>query len=370
MCGERINDMDFDSDSSLRRNVWARKAIRILDEELARSADTHLRKVVFEGLPNIDFSFKDESTQPTGSLKHRLARSLFFDAICSGFVGEDTIIVEASSGSTAISEAYFARLLGLKFVAVIPKGTSGAKVEAIEKFGGICHFVDNPQDVYATAEEIARRGGGYYFDQFANGARVTDWRRDNLAQSMFDQFGAAHGKTPDWVVVGVGTGCSASTIGRYIRYKGFLSRLCVVDVEYSAFYDAFVSGDNSIVVDTPSRIEGVGRQRVERSFLPGVVDRMIKVEDAASIAAMHVLSERIFFRVGASSGTNFFGACRIAACMREGGAAGSLLTLICDSGSRYSHSYYNETWLKDRGIDIRPWVIMLNRFLDTGVWQL
>ena len=62
---------------------------------------------------------------PTGSLKHRLARSLFLYGLCNGWIGpESTTIVEASSGSTAVSEAYFARLLGLPFVAVMPASTS------------------------------------------------------------------------------------------------------------------------------------------------------------------------------------------------------------------------------------------------------
>jgi len=81
----------------------------------------------------------------TNSLKHRLARSLFLYALCNGWLREQSTIVEASSGSTAISEAYFARLLGLPFVAVIPAGTSRMKIEAIEFYGGHCHLVANPQ---------------------------------------------------------------------------------------------------------------------------------------------------------------------------------------------------------------------------------
>src|SRR5207245_4018716 len=65
----------------------------------------------------------------TGSLKHRLARSLFLYAICNGWVTEGTTVVEASSGSTAVSEAYFAKLLGLDFVAVMPASTSPQKIE-------------------------------------------------------------------------------------------------------------------------------------------------------------------------------------------------------------------------------------------------
>ena len=80
----------------------------------------------------IDLYLKDESVHPTGSLKHRLARSLFLYGLCNGWITERTTIVEASSGSTAVSEAYFARFLGLPFVAVMPTSTSPEKIALIE----------------------------------------------------------------------------------------------------------------------------------------------------------------------------------------------------------------------------------------------
>ena len=89
--------------------------------------------------PDVDLYLKDESTHPTGSLKHRLARSLFLYALCNGQIHEGTTIIEASSGSTAISEAYFARLLELPFVAVMPRSTSREKIALIEREGGRCH---------------------------------------------------------------------------------------------------------------------------------------------------------------------------------------------------------------------------------------
>ena len=81
---------------------------------------------------HIDIYFKDESTHPTGSLKHRLARSLFLYALCNGWIQQDTTIIESSSGSTAVSEAYFARILGLKFIAVMAKSTAKEKIKQIE----------------------------------------------------------------------------------------------------------------------------------------------------------------------------------------------------------------------------------------------
>ena len=349
---------------------WAQRALGLLEGDGRRSADTHLVKPLFPGLDGIDIYLKDESTHPTGSLKHRLARSLFLYGICNGRIGEGTTLVEASSGSTAVSEAYFARLLGLPFVAVMTRSTSRAKVEAIERFGGRCAFVDSPAEVYGAAQRIAAETGGHYLDQFTNAERATDWRgNNNIADSIFGQMAREEHPLPAWVVMSAGTGGTSATLGRYIRYRNLPTRLCVVDVESSAFYDAWAHGDAGVTAPG-SRIEGIGRPRVEPSFIPGVIDHMIRVPDAASIAAAHVLSDRLFRRVGPSTGTNLFGLLWIAASMRQSGQVGSLVTLICDSGDRYDATYFNADWLAAQGFVIDPWVRAIARFLDTGTYAM
>ena len=124
--------------------AWLHEAIRKVEADANRSADTHLHVFPLPEDWAIDLYLKDESVHPTGSLKHRLARSLFLYALCNGWIGPGTTIIEASSGSTAVSEAYFARLLGLPFVAVMPRSTSPEKVALIEFQGGRCHLVEDP----------------------------------------------------------------------------------------------------------------------------------------------------------------------------------------------------------------------------------
>ncbi|MAM37286.1 MAG: cysteine synthase, partial [Erythrobacter sp.] len=93
---------------------WVNWAIGRIEADFNRSADTHLIPLPVPALPDIAIYLKDESSHPTGSLKHRLARSLFLYGLCNGWICEGTPVVEASSGSTAVSEAYFARMLGLR----------------------------------------------------------------------------------------------------------------------------------------------------------------------------------------------------------------------------------------------------------------
>ncbi len=350
---------------------WERRAIGILQGDARRSADTHLIKPSFPGLCGISIYLKDESTHPTGSLKHRLARSLVLYGICNGRIREGTTLVEASSGSTAVSEAYFANLLGLPFIAVMPHSTSRQKVTEIERFGGRCHFVESAGMVYDAAEKIAAETQGHYLDQFTNAERATDWRgNNNIAESIFDQMQGEEAPMPEWVVMSAGTGGTSATIGRYIRYRSLSTRLCVVDVEHSAFYDCYCSGDRNATSNRSSRVEGIGRPRVEPSFLPEVIDHMFRVPDAASIAAMRILSERIFRQVGGSTGTNFFGLCWLASQMMNAGKTGALVSVICDSGARYSDTYYSDDWLAAQELDIAPWCKTLQRFLETGEMRL
>lgn len=348
---------------------WTQNAIRVLESDACRSAETHLINPAFKGLNGISVYLKDESTHPTGSLKHRLARSLFLYGICNEKITNSTTVVEASSGSTAVSEAYFAKLLGLPFIAVMTKNTSLAKIDEIERFGGRCTFVNNPAEIYDTAARIAEETGGHYLDQFTNAERATDWRgNDNIAESIFRQMIKEPHPIPSWIIVGAGTGGTSATIGRYIRYKNLNTRLCVADVEHSVYYDSWRKKNNSIISAESSRIEGIGRPRVEPSFIPSVVDNMVKVPDAASIAAAHVLSERLARRVGASTGTSFFGLLSVAAGLSESRQSGSLVALICDSGDRYSDTYFDPAWLMRNGIDIVPWYRSINDFLDKGVF--
>jgi cysteine synthase A len=350
-------------------DAWTASAIRLIEADANRSADTHLHVFPLPPEWGIDLYLKDESVHPTGSLKHRLARSLVLYALVNGAVRQDTTLVEASSGSTAVSEAYFARMLGLPFVAVVPRSTSREKIGLIEFYGGRCHYVDDPMTVYAEAQRLADECGGYYLDQFSFAERATDWRgNNNIAESVFSQMSRERYPVPSWIVVGAGTGGTSATFGRYVRYRMHDTRIAVVDPEGSAFYDAWRTGDADVVTGMRSRIEGIGRPRVEPSFLPNVIDEMIAVPDAASIAAIHMMRDRTQHWVGGSTGTNLVGTFQLIARMRSEGVKGSIVTLICDGGARYAHTYYDDAWLKAEGLHTDPHRERIDRFLVSGDW--
>ena len=349
--------------------AWLARAVALVEADARRSADTHLLVYPLPPEWGVQLYLKDESTHPTGSLKHRLARSLFLHALCSGWIGPGSTVVEASSGSTAVSEAYFARMLGLPFVAVMPATTSAEKIALIEFHGGRCHLVPDAGAVYDEARRIATETGGHYLDQFTHAERATDWRgNNNIAESVFDQLAAEEHPVPDWVVVGAGTGGTSATIGRYLRYRRLPTRLAVVDPEGSAFFPGWRDGDPH-ALGRGSRIEGIGRPRVEPSFVPTIVDRMFCVPDAASLAAMRHLERTTGRRAGGSTGTNLWGAFQLVAEMVAAGRRGSVVTLLCDGGERYAGTYYSDGWIAAQGMDLAPHTAVLERFAVSGDWS-
>src|SRR5690606_4337464 len=174
---------------AMSQREWVAAAIRKIEADFNRSADTHLIPMPLPGYPGIDVYLKDESSHPTGSLKHRLARSLFLYALANGWLREGSTVIEASSGSTAVSGASCARRRALPFIAVIPASTSREKTAATESQGGRCHLVDSPCTINEVSARRARETGGHFMDQFTYAERATDWRaNNNIAESIFKQM--------------------------------------------------------------------------------------------------------------------------------------------------------------------------------------
>ncbi|EMI4326833.1 PLP-dependent cysteine synthase family protein [Vibrio cholerae] len=346
---------------------WINSAIRKIEADYQRSADTHLIKLDLPCVSGVDIYLKDESTHPTGSLKHRLARSLFLYGLCNGWIGPETTIIESSSGSTAVSEAYFARLLGLPFIAVMPKCTARKKIEQIQFYGGKAHLVDRSDQIYAESHRLAKELKGHYMDQFTYAERATDWRgNSNIADSIFSQMQMEQHPVPSWIVMSPGTGGTSATIGRFIRYQQYNTKLCVVDPENSVFYDYYRTRNTELTRDCGSKIEGIGRPRVEPSFIPDVVDEMRPIPDAASVATIYWLEKILGRKAGASTGTNLYGALQLACEMKRRGEQGSIVTLLCDSGERYLDTYYNPEWVKNNIGDLSKYLHKLETFSATG----
>jgi cysteine synthase A len=358
--------MNDDWNAGERR--WAADAILQLRREAARSADTHLLHMRFAGFPGIDFYFKDEAAHPTGSLKHRLARSLFLYALCNGRLREGQAVVDASSGSTAISEAWFARLLGLRFIAVMPACTAPGKIEAVRSLGGHCELTADGECTQSRARAIAG-GGACFLDQFGLAERATDWRgNNNIAESILDQMAREPCPHPAWIVCGVGTGGTSATIGRYLA----LSRAGHAPVRGGTGRQRLRAGlararpacnGNASHVDRRHRpTPGGARLHLRRGGCGGRGGRCRL--HRRGVAPGRTAGPALRRLVG-NQPDGLPPACRRACAMQ--GCNGSIVTLLCDRGGALSRRRCTtHDWLAAHAIDAAPRLQQLRAALDAS----
>ncbi|GAA3471743.1 PLP-dependent cysteine synthase family protein [Nonomuraea roseola] len=269
---------------------WKAWALALLDEQ---QEPTPL--VEFPAGGPVTVLMKDESAHPTGTMRHRHARALFRQAIAEGLVTEGTTVVEATGGNAAVAQAWFARRLGLAYVVVMPGQRSEERARRVEELGGECRFVTPPLAIYEAAREIE----GHFLDQFGRAAE------HDLADELLAQV------EPDWVVVGANTGATSATLGRR-------TRVAVADPENSAYFPGWTLDAADYTTGMPSRIEGIGRPRVEPGFRGELVDRVIPVPDEESRAAARTIAEVTGHPVGDASGTALVAGLRLAERMKGG----------------------------------------------------
>ena len=205
-------------------------------------------------------------------------------------------------------------------------------------------------------------------DQFTYAERATDWRgNNNIAESIYQQLRLE--RYP-------GTRLDRRH-RRDRRHLGDHRPLCALhaarhpDLRARPGELLFLRrldhrNDPDASSDCGSRIEGIGRPRMEPSFVPGAIDRMMKVPDAASVAAVRALERAIGRKAGGSTGTGLWSAFKLIAEMVEQGERGSVVTLLCDPGDRYLDKYYSDSWLEEQGLDIAPYTAAIDGFLATG----
>ncbi|CAM5433778.1 hypothetical protein SANTM175S_04185 [Streptomyces antimycoticus] len=257
--GGIIKTIDVDrSDHGYRE--WLKEAVRKVQADAQRSADTHLLSFPLPERWGIDLYLKDESTHPTGSLKHRLARSLFLYGLCNGWIRPGKPVIEASSGSTAVSEAYFAKLIGVPFIAVMPRTTSREKCRLIEFHGGQCHFMGRPADE-CTRESaaLAAESGGHYMDQFtyAEQGHGLAWQQQHRRVDLSADAVMERYPEPAWVVATAGTGGTSATLARYVHYMQYDTRVCASPTRRTPV----PSTAGSTMTTTPPAADGHARGR-------------------------------------------------------------------------------------------------------------
>lgn len=356
-------------DEQKRENSWRRRAIAKLWDERRRMDKTPMFKFTSSGYRNIDFLFKNESATRTGSLKHRYSWALIMWALINGKIKEKTTVYEASSGNTAASEAYMCRLIGVKFIAIVPNTIEQDKSEHIKFYGGKIIKTELGKRLDRAREE-AEKNGGFFMNQFGNSDKAEEYHESgdyplesvNLMHEMILQMRDDPNqivKVPHYFIHSAGTGGTISSIGRYVKKYGLSTEIVLADTQFSVYYDYVMNGRfvnesgkdfwiNPGMAGIGYGIMGPVKYSITSSLQSAVIDRAVKVPDLASTAAMSAL-KRLGINGGTSTGTNFMAALHLASTRR----APSLLqgqrltigTILADMGNSYRSSYYNRTWI-------------------------
>ncbi|MFN9547840.1 MAG: pyridoxal-phosphate dependent enzyme [Cyanobacteriota bacterium] len=323
---------------------WRSWAIGVLWQELRRAGSTPLIQLTPPFQPRIQLLVKNEAGSVTGSLKHRVAWALLMWGLIGSRIRKEVHLYERTSGNTGIAEAYFAKQLGLPFTAVTSAAVSPLKLDAIRRHGGRVLTTPEGQSLSEFYKQVlAADPVAYDINQFANAEKAiayfegTAAQSENLANELLLQLKPLGLSSPDWFVVGAGSGGTATSIGRYMRKWSPLTpakkpaALLVMDPERSVLFDWLVSKDASLHSDASSRIEGVGSGGPIQfgqtfSLQREVVDRVLKVPDALAMAGMHLFNDLVGFRVGPSSGLNLIGALRLACEWHSAGQTGTIAT--------------------------------------------
>jgi cysteine synthase A len=300
---------------------------------------------------------KAEFMNPGGSVKDRTALGIIRDAEASGNLRPGGVIVEGTAGNTGIGLTIVANALGYQSVVVMPQAASKEKIDQLEMLGAELILVpsvkyDNPQHYIHTAEDVAKgrahqeEHGAIWAQQFDNPAN-RQIHYDTTGQEIWRQTG---GKV-DGFICSVGTGGTLTGVTQALREHNPDVKIGLADPMGSALYGYFQDG--KLHAQGESIVEGVGV-----TFLPGnlqdaQVDFAWQVDDEVALPYIYALLKNEGLCVGGSSGINIAGAVAMAG---ELGPGHTIVTILCDSGSRYRSKLFNPEFLWQKKLPWPEWM--------------
>ena len=299
---------------------------------------------------------KAEFMNPGQSVKDRAALFIIRDAERRGLLRPGGLIVEGTAGNTGIGLAMVASALGYRCEIVIPRTQSQEKKDAIRLLGAKLVEVDAVP--YANPNNYVRYSGRLAEERAATEPNGAIWANqfDNVAnrQAHVDATGPeiwaqTHGRV-DGFICAVGTGGTLAGIAEYLRSQKSDIAIGLADPAGSAIYDYYARGE--LKAEGTSISEGIGQGRITANLEGLVVDYPYRVSDEEMMRAIIEMGDEGLV-MGGSTGINVAGAVRLA---RELGPGKTIVTVLCDYGSRYQSKLFNPSFLRERGLPVPPWV--------------
>jgi len=300
---------------------------------------------------------KAEFLNPGGSVKDRAAWAIVKDAEERGLLRPGGVIVEGTAGNTGIGLALVGRARGYRSVIVIPETQSQEKKDMLRLCGADLREVpavpykDPGNYVHVSgriAEELAASepNGAIWAKQFDNVAN----RRGHYETTGPEIWEQTDGKL-DGFVCAVGTGGTLAGVGMALKERNPAVKIALADPSGSALWHHYAHG--SLKAEGTSITEGIGQGRITANLEDAPVDLAFTIPDSESLPLAFDLLEQEGLCLGGSSGVNVAGAIRLA---RELGPGHTIVTVLCDSGTRYMSKMFNPAFLREKGLPLPGWL--------------
>ena len=289
---------------------------------------------------------KIEFLNPMGSVKDRIARYMIEKAIAEGRLQAGNLVVENSSGNTAMGLAMMSVLDDLRCTMVVRRQTSREKLDCLRAMGVDLVLVDgdlgpdDPESYNQKAREIAASTPGAYFPDQHNNRENSEAHYHTTGPEIWQQMGGRI----DYLVAGIGTGGTICGVARYLKEKDPSLTVIAVDPDGSVFYDHFHTGRQA--EPAPYLVEGLGDEEIIGCPDFDLIDDMYRVTDREAFRAARGLARREAILAGGSSGAALWGVRELAGRLDR---PARIVTIFPDSGTRYLSTIFNDEWMKERG---------------------
>ncbi|MDZ4374339.1 MAG: cystathionine beta-synthase [Phenylobacterium sp.] len=294
---------------------------------------------------------KLENANPGGSIKDRIARTMIEAAEADGSLKPGGTIVEATAGNTGLGLAQVGVLKGYRLLLVVPDKMAREKIQHLRAMGVDVRITrsdvgkGHPEYYQDMAQVLASRiEGAVYINQFSNPANPLA-HETTTGPEILEQMGG----DLDAMVVGVGSGGTLTGLGRYFAKASPKTRMVLADPVGSILAPLVERGER--IEPGSWVVEGIGEDFVPDNCDLSLVSKAYEIPDSESIATARLLLTHAGILGGSSSGTLLAGALRYC---REQSEPKRVVTLVCDTGSRYLSKVYNDSWVAEQGLTDRP----------------
>ena len=300
---------------------------------------------------------KAEFMNPGGSVKDRAAKAIVLDAEKQGVLKPGGLIVEGTAGNTGIGLALVGNSRGYRTLIVIPETQSQEKKDMLRLSGA--ELKEVPAVPYRDPQNYIKISGRLAEELNQNDPKGAIWANqfDNVAnrQAHYETTGPeiweqTEGKV-DAFICAVGTGGTLAGTGAFLKEKNPEIQIGLADPMGAALYSYYTEGELSSWGD--SITEGIGQGRITANLEDAVVDHPFQIPDEEAIPVCFQLLQEEGLCLGSSSGINVAGAIRLA---KELGPGKTIVTILCDSGTRYQSKLFNPQFLNKKGLPIPEWL--------------